>query len=141
MKLQISITEAVELIKQKSGKTVMLKVANDNTITIGYEINVRVPIIGNVRKNVNIDVTIDKVEKDDVFLHYSVAMHGGDAIVSSLLSVFANDIRIIEKCDNGGLVLHLREIEQARKALQHVEIKSISFSADTALVDFKVKEQ
>lgn len=35
MKLQIPISEAVDLIKQKSGKVVMLKVVNDNTITIG----------------------------------------------------------------------------------------------------------
>lgn len=36
MILQIPITEAVELIKQKSGKTIMLIVVNDNTITVGY---------------------------------------------------------------------------------------------------------
>lgn len=139
MILQIPISEAVELIKQKSGKMLMLKVVNEDTITIGYEITVKMPIIGNVSKNVSIDVTIDKVEKEDVFLHYSVAMHGGDVIVSSLLSLFANDIRIVEKCDNNGLVLHLCEIEQARKALDYVEIKSISFSTDSILGDFIVK--
>lgn len=140
MILQVPITEAVELIKQKSGKTVMLKVVNDNTITIGYEINVKVPIIGNVSKNVNVNVTIDKVEKEDVYLHYAIGMPGGDAIVNSLLSLFANDIRIVEKCDNNGLVLHLREIEQVRKGLEYVEIKSISFSTDSILVVFKMKE-
>lgn len=140
MILQIPISEAVELIKQKSGKTLKLKVVNDDTIIIGYEINVKVPIIGNVSKNVNIDVTIDKVEKEDVFLHYSVAMHGGDVIVSSLLSLFANDIRIVEKCDNNGLVLHLCEIEQARKALEHIEIKSVFFANDAVCVKFIVKD-
>ena len=110
----IPIAEAVELIKQKSGKTVVLKIVNDNTISIGYEINVKVPIIGHVSKNVDVNVTIDKVEKDDVYLHYAVGMYGGDAIVNSLLSLFANDIRIVEKCDNNGLVLHLCEIEEAR---------------------------
>lgn len=140
MILQVPITEAVELIKQKSGKTVMLKVVNDNTITIGYEINVKVPIIGNVSKNVNVNVTIDKVEKEDVYLHYAIGMPGGDAIVNSLLSLFANDIRIVEKCDNNGLVLHLREIEQVRKGLEYVELKSISFDTDSILVVFKMKE-
>jgi hypothetical protein len=140
MILQVPITEAVELIKQKSGKTVMLKVVNDNTITIGYEINVKVPLIGIVSKKVNVNVTIDKVEKEDVYLHYAIGMPGGDAIVNSLLSLFANDIRIVDKCDNNGLVLHLREIEQARKGLEYVEIKSISFGTDLILVDFKMKE-
>lgn len=139
MILQIPISEVVELIKQKSGKTIMLKVVNDNTIAIDYEINVKVPIIGNVSKNVNVNVTIDKVEKEDVYLHYAVGMHGGDAIVNSLLSLFANDIRIVDKCDNNGLVLHLREIEEARKALEHIEIKSISFGTDSILIDFKMK--
>ena len=78
MILQVPISEAVELIRQKSGKTVLLKVVNGNTITIGYEINVKVPIIGQVSKNVNVNVTIDKVEKEDVYLHYAVGMHGGD---------------------------------------------------------------
>ena len=140
MKLQIPISEAVDLIMQKSGKVVMLKVVNDNTITIGYDINVKVPIIGYVSKNVNVDVTPDKVEKEDVYLHYAVGMHGGNSIVSSLLTLFANDIRIVEKCDNNGLVLHLSEIEQARKILKYVEIKSISFGTDSILVDFKMKE-
>ena len=140
MILQVPITEAVELIKQKSGKTVLLNVINDNTITIGYEINVKVPLIGNVSKNVNVNVTVDKVEKEDVYLHYAVGMHGGDTIVSPLLSLFANDIRIVEKCDNNGLVLHLREIEQAHKALEYVEMKSISFGIDSILVDFILKE-
>jgi hypothetical protein len=140
MILQVPITEAVELIKQKSGKTVMLKVVNDNTITIGYEINVKVPLIGIVSKKVNVNVTFDKVEKEDVYLHYAIGMPGGDAIVNSLLSLFANDIRIVDKCDNNGLVLHLREIEEARKGLEYVEIKSISFGTDLILVDFKMKE-
>ena len=139
MILQVPISEAVELIRQKSGKTVLLKVVNGNTITIGYEINVKVPIIGQVSKNVNVNVTIDKVEKEDVYLHYAVGMHGGDAIVNSLLSLFANDIRIVDKCDNNGLVLHLREIEEARKGLEHIEIKSISFGTDSILVNFNVK--
>ncbi len=140
MILQIPISEAVELIKQKSGKTIMLKVVNDNTIAIDYEINVKVPIIGNVSKNVNVNVTIDKVEKEDVYLHYAVGIHGGDAIVNSLLSLFANDIRIVDKCDNNGLVLHLCEIEKARKVLEHIEMKSVSFGTDSVLVDFKMKE-
>ena len=139
MILQVPISEAVELIKQKSGKTVLLKVVNDNTITVGYEINVKVPIIGIVSKNVNVNVTIDKVEKEDVYLHYAVGMPGGDTIVNSLLSWFANDIRVVEKCDNNGLVLHLREIEEARKGLEHIEIKSISFGTDSILIDFKMK--
>ena len=140
MILQIPINEAVELIKQKIGKTVLLKVVNDNTITIGYEINVKLPIIGHVSKKVNMNVSIDKIEKEDVYLHYAIGMPGGDAIVNSLLSLFANDIRIVEKCDNNGLVLHLREIEQARKGLEYVEIKSISFGTDSILVVFKMKE-
>ena len=139
MILQVPITEAIELIKQKSGKTVVLNIVNDNTIAIGYEINVKVPLIGNVSKNVNVNVTVDKVEREDVYLHYAIGMHGGDTIVSSLLSWFANDIRIVEKCDNNGLVLHLREIEEARKGLEYVEIKSISFGTDSILVDLKMK--
>ena len=140
MILQIPINEAVELIKQKIGKTVVLKVVNDNTITIGYEINVKLPIIGHVSKNVNVNVTVDKIEIEDVYLHYAVGMHGGDAIVNSLLSLFANDIRIVDKCDNNGLVLHLCEIEEARKILEHIEMKSVSFGTDSVLVDFKMKE-
>lgn len=140
MILQVPITEAVELIKQKSGKTVVLKVVNDNTINIDYEINVKVPLIGNVSKNVNMNVTIEKVEKENVYLHYAVGMPGGDTIVSYLLSLFANDISVVEKCNNNGLVLHLCEIEKAHKALEYAEMNSISFNTDSVLVDFKMKE-
>ena len=139
MILQIPINEAVELIKQKIGKTVVLKVVNDNTITIGYEINVKLPIIGHVSKKVNMNVSIDKIEKEDVYLHYAVAMHGGDAIASSLLSLFANDIRVVEKTENGGIVMHLNEIEEIKTMLGKIEIQTISFTSCMIMVVFDMR--
>lgn len=139
MILQVPITEAVSLIKRKTGKAVSMKVVNNSTINVGYQINVKVPLLGHISKNVHMDVTIDKIENNDVFLHYSMRMPGADTVVNTLLAFFANDIHIVERCDNSCLVIHLYEIEEARKVLDKIDINSVTFDDNAALVQFDVK--
>lgn len=140
MILQIPITEALSLIKNKTGKTINMSVVNSCTINIGYQINVKVPILGAISKNVYVDVAIDKVENNDIFLHYSIGMPGADTIINTLLAFFATDIRVVEKNGASGLVIHLREIEEARDMLDKIDMKSVSFEEETVLVGFVVKE-
>lgn len=60
MTLQIPIQEAISLIREKSGKDIRLMVVDNNTMNVGYEINKKVPIIGNVTKKVDVNVFFTK---------------------------------------------------------------------------------
>ena len=141
MTLNIPIQEAISLIKDKSGKDVSLKVVNKNTITVGYTISKSVPLIGSISKEVDVNVTIDKVINNNLYLHYATGVFGGDLILDKLLSAlpsFTNS-DIVDKDHNGGLIVHLNKIKKIQKFAEQIELKSISFGEDSIISDFIVK--
>ena len=60
MTLKFPIQEAISLIKDKSGKDVSLKVVDKNTINVGYTISKNVPFIGNISKELDVNLTLCK---------------------------------------------------------------------------------
>ena len=141
MTLQIPIQEAISLIKDKSGKDVSLKVVDKNTINVGYTISKNVPFIGNISKEVDVNVIIDKVIDNNLYLRYATGVFGGDMIFDKLLSAlpsFTNS-EIVDKDHNGGLIVHLNKIKKIQKFAEQIELKSISFGEDSIISDFIVK--
>lgn len=61
MVLNVPVNEAVEMIKAKANKPISLRIVNAKTINVGYEVSVKLPLIGNKSKNITIDFIIDKV--------------------------------------------------------------------------------
>ena len=143
MTLHLPTTEAISLIKQNSGQTIGLKVVNENTINVGYQIQTNVPLLGHVSKNVDIDLIVDSIKDKDVFLHYSTGVFGGDTLVSIILSAIPilSKSLALEKLSNGGLVVHLNNINWIRDSLKEVIIQKLKFSNNTIIVDFSVKNK
>ena len=141
MTLQLPIPEAQSLIKQNSGQSISLRVINDNTINVGYPVQVNVPLIGNVSKNVSLDVTIDKVADKDVFLHYATGVFGGDTLLDMLLTAIPilNKTPALQKQEGTGLILHLNEIKWVKESLKQIEIKSLKFANDIINIGFTTK--
>lgn len=141
MVLQIPITEAVSLIKSKTGKTVNLKVVNSDTVNVGYELRAKVPFFGEITKTVDLDVTIERVSGETVYARYSANGVGMDMVLKGLLTgmpTFSTQ-RIIETLDGSRLKINLNEIEKAREALKQIAVNSVSFNGSNAVVDFRVK--
>ena len=141
MTLKFPIQEAISLIKDKSGKDVSLKVVDKNTINVGYTISKNVPFIGNISKEVDVNVIIDKVIDNNLYLRYATGILGGDIIVDKLLSTlpsFTNS-EIVDKDRNGGLIVHLNKIKKTQKFAEQIELKSITFGEDSVISDFIVK--
>lgn len=141
MTLKFPIQEAISLIKDKSGKDVSLKVVDKNTINVGYTISKNVPFIGNISKEVDVNVIIDKVIDNNLYLRYATGILGGDIIVDKLLSTlpsFTNS-EIVDKDHNGGIIVHLNKIKKIQKFAEQIELKSISFGEDSIISDFIVK--
>lgn len=141
MVLQIPITEAVSLIKSKTGKTVNLKVVNSDTVNVGYELRAKVPFFGEITKTVDLDVTIERVSGETVYARYSANGVGMDMVLKGLLTAMPtfSAQRIIETLDGSRLKINLNEIEKAREALKQIAVNSVSFNGSNAVVDFRVK--
>lgn len=141
MVLQIPITEAVSLIKTKTGKNVDLSIVNNNTVKVVYELKVKVPIFGDISKNVDLDVSIEKIQDETLYLQYTAGGIGIDMILKGIftaLPTFSNK-RVIETTDGCRLKVNLDEIDEARKALNQIKVNNITFSNGNAVVDFNVK--
>ena len=114
MVLNIPVNEAVELIKDKANKPISLRTVCANTINVGCEVNVKIPIFGHISKTVSIDIIIDKVVDTDVHLRYSTGMDTGDNVIKALLSYFltASDIKVVGRDVDGHIAVHLKEVKE-----------------------------
>lgn len=138
MILNISIDEAVDIIKARTHKPISMRIVNSNTINVGYEVSVKIPLIGNRSKTISVDLIIDNVTDSDIYIHYSTGIIGGDSLINALLSYFPaiNNSKVVEACEDGHIMIHLNELDQLKGMLEKIEINSISFGDDDIMVDF-----
>lgn len=134
MILNISIDEAVELIQAKIQKPVRLQIVNSNTINVGSD--VKLPLFGT--KFINVDFIVDKIVDTDLYLRYTTGKKVFDVAVNALLS-YVNDSEILNKLEDGGVILHLDKIEKMNTVLDKITLEDISFDCDSILVKFRPK--
>lgn len=140
MILKIPMTEAVGIIRQKTGMPIAMKIVNDDTVNVGYEVTVKIPIVGKVTKTIGVDIIVDMVKDHDVFFHYSSGLPGADKIIDKLMDYIPHlkDNNAVEKLRNGNMTAHLKEIPQMKEALEKIEIASVAFGDDEITVGFKL---
>lgn len=134
MILNISIDEAVELIQAKIQKPIRLQIVNSNTINVGSD--VKLPLFGT--KFINADLIVDKIVDADLYLRYTTGKKVFDVAVNALLS-YVNDSEILNKLEDGGVILHLDKIEKMNTLLDKITLEDISFDSDSILVKFMPK--
>ncbi len=142
MTLQLPVSEAMSLIKQNSGQTINLRVVNENTINVGYLITVKVPVLGQVSRNVSLDLIVDEVADKDLYLHYATGVFGVDTLLDMMLAAIPilSKTTALQKQKDGGLVVHLNEIKWVKDSLKQIELKSLKFANDTISVGFSARE-
>jgi hypothetical protein len=140
MILNIPISEAVDLIKTKTGKVVNLRVVNSNTVNVDYELKIRVPIWGDITKNVSLDISIEKIIGKTVYLQYSASGVGIDLILRGFFAALPtfSSLRVVEALDTCRLKINLDEIIEVRKALEQIRVNNVSFNKNNAIVDFSL---
>lgn len=141
MVLQIPISEAVDLVKARYGKLLSLRVVTNNTIAVGYEVKVGVPLLGEITKDIEINLEIEKIEDEVLVVQCGSGGWGIELILKGILaalpSIFSSSI--IEIVGERQLNVHLCKIKQLQKVLEKVTIKGISFENDCALVNLNMK--
>ena len=75
MKLQITYNEMQILIRKKTGKTVCFRKAEDgNTVQVTYTVEVDVPLIGKISKNVDGKIMFNGITDTVLDITYSLSL-------------------------------------------------------------------
>lgn len=141
MKLQIPLSEAHNIIKEKTRQDVTLEIKNNNTIKLGYKLKVKVPFFGDVSKNVDCDITVESIDGEILNLRYATAGIGIDMILKGIIaaSPTLSSKQVIEPLEGNRLKVNLGKIEKVHEALEKVTIKEICFVNENVEIVFNLK--
>lgn len=140
MQVTIEYSEIQALVKSKTGRDIGLSAINERTIKAEAKVSVKVPFLGKIEKSVGVNVSVEKIAGNDVHLKYDGGM-GTDMIVGGLLSFLSSTpaMKVVEKTPGNGIVVHLNEVEEARKVLDIVKLSNIVFQENGVAVEGKIR--
>ena len=140
MKATIEYSEIQSLVKSKTGREIGLSSINERTVKAEAKVNVKVPFLGKIEKSVGVNVSVEKIEGNDVHLKYDGGM-GTDMIIGGLLTFLSSSpaLKLMGKTQGNGIVVHLDEVEEARKVLDLVELTGIAFNDNAVDIEGKLK--
>ena len=136
MQATIEYSEIQSLVKSKTGREIGLSAIDERTVKAEAKVSVKVPFLGKIEKSVGVNVSVEKIEGNDVHLKYDGCM-GTDMIIGGLLSFLSSTpaMKVVEKTPGNGIVVHLNEVEEARKVLDIVEFTNIVFLENGVTVE------
>ena len=132
--------EIQSLIKAKTGREIRLSAIDEQTVKAEAKVSVKVPFLGEIEKSIGVNVSVEKIEGNDIWLKYDGGM-GTDMIIGGLLSFLSSTaaMKMVEKTQGNGIVVHLYEVEEARKALDVVELTNIVFQEKGVTVEGRIR--
>lgn len=139
MTLSVSFQEIYDILVAKTGKKILLKTVNDKTVTVGYEQKMRVSMIGTVHKIVWLNITVEKLQNEELHLSYD-AGRGGDLLIKILLAIIPTS-KYSDYVDIGKdkhVVVHLQKIDKVRQVLQQITVNDIRFQDTTVVIMFNL---
>ena len=139
MKIVLDYQEIQSLIKSKTGREIVLSAIDERTIKAEAKVSVKVPFLGEIEKSIGVNVSVEKIEGNDVHLKYEGGM-GTDMIIGGLLTFLSSTpaMKMVGKTQGNGIVVHLDEVEEARKVLEMLELKDLSFDDTSVRVECKL---
>ena len=140
MNIQIQFSEIQSLVKSKTGREIGLSAIDERTVKAEAKVSVKVPFLGEIDKSIGVNVSVEKIEGNDVHLEYEGGM-GTDMIIGGLLTFLSSTpaMKMVEKTQGNGIVVHLDEVEEARKVLDLVELTGIMFQENGVTVEGKIR--
>lgn len=140
MQAIIDFSEIHSLVKSKTGREVVLSAISERTVKAEAKMSVKVPFIGEIEKTIVVEVTMERIDGQDVYLRYDSGM-GTDMIIGGVLTFLSSTPakKMVEKMQGNGIVVHLNEIEEVRKVLDVVELTDITFQNESVIVEGKLR--
>ena len=136
MQVKFEYSEIQSLIKAKTGREIGLSAIDERTVKAEAKVSVKVPFLGEIEKSIGVNVSVEKIEGNDVHLKYDGGM-GTDMIIGGLLTFLSSSpaLKLMLKTQGNGIVVHLDEVEEARKVLDLVELTGIVFQENGVTVE------
>ena len=136
MQVKFEYSEIQSLVKSKTGREIGLSAIDERTVKAEAKVSVKVPFLGEIEKSIGVNVSVEKIEGNDVHLKYEGGM-GTDMIIGGLLSFLSSTaaMKMVEKTQGNGIVVHLDEVEEARKVLDIVELTNIEFQENGVAIE------
>lgn len=136
MNIILDYQELQSLVRQKTGREIALSAINERTVKAEAKVSVKVPFLGEIEKSIGVNVSVEKIEGNDVHLQYEGGM-GTDMIIGGLLTFLSSSpaLKLMGKTQGNGIVVHLDEVEEARKVLDLVELTGIMFQEKGVTVE------
>ena len=140
MQVKFEYSEIQSLVKSKTGREIGLSAIDEQTVKAEAKVSVEVPFLGEIEKSIGVNVSVEKIEGNDIWLKYDGGM-GTDMIIGGLLSFLSSTaaMKMVEKTQGNGIVVHLYEVEEARKALDVVELTNIVFQEKGVTVEGRIR--
>ena len=140
MQATIEYSEIQSLVKSKTGREIGLSAIDERTVKAEAKVSVKVPFLGEIDKSIGVNVSVEKIEGNDVHLQYEGGM-GTDMIIGGLLTFLSSSpaLKLMLKTQGNGIVVHLDEVEEARKVLDLVELTGIAFNDNAVDIEGKLK--
>lgn len=141
MTLSISLEEALALARAKSDKIVSLRVVSHDTLAVGVEMKVKVPLLGEISKQVEIHLQIERIQDEKLFVKCGSEGFAWNLVIKTILAVFSisDTSPVIEVYSDRQLKIRLREIDKLQDVLDKIMINSLSFENNCILADFILK--
>ena len=140
MKVTTEYSGIPSLVKSKTGREIGLSAIDDRTIKADAKVSVKVPFLGEIEKSIGVNVSVEEIEGNDVYLKYEGGM-GTDMIIGGLLSFLSSTpaMKMVEKTQGNGIVVHLAEIKEVQKVLEMVELTNIVFLEKGVTVEGRIR--
>ena len=132
--------EIQSLVKSKTGREIGLSAIDKRTVKAEAKVSVKVPFLGEIEKSIGVNVSVEKIEGNDVHLQYEGGM-GTDMIIGGLLTFLSSSpaLKLMGKTQGNGIVVHLDEVEEARKVLDLVELTGIAFNDNAVDIEGRLR--
>ena len=140
MKAIITFSEIQSLVKSKTGREIGLSAIDERIVKAEAKVSVKVPFLGEIEKSIEVNVSVDKIEGNDVHLKYEGGM-GTDMIIGGLLTFLSSTpaMKMVEKTQGNRIVVHLNEIKEAQKVLEMVKLVAICFHDSGICIEGKIR--
>lgn len=140
MNITIRFQEIQSLVKSKTGREIVLSAIDEQTVKAEAKVSVKVPFLGEIKKSIGVNVSVEKIEGNNVHLKYEGGM-GTDMIIGGLLTFLSSTpaMKMVEKTQGNGIVVHLNEIKEAQKVLEIIELTDIVFQDNAMNVEGRIR--
>lgn len=149
MKVFISYPEIQDIVFLKTGKNIILSFKDDRTVTVGHTLSVRIPLLGQIEKDIKVNITIEEIHGMDIKLKYSMSL-GMEMLFSGVRKVLADIIENSQLLswgeDSKIIIFHLDKVAEKmnihnfNQLINHCSDIAFKAEEDGVLISFKLQD-